>query len=290
MSSQQRGVETNRPRRSARLTARWVGVVLCLLVLGWLVRRAVAPAFGVDETWARVKREGTLRVGMDASYPPFENIDDGGGFTGLDVDLAFALADRWSATPRFVNVHFDGLYDALRAEKFDLIISALPYDRTLTRDVLYSRSYFNAGQVLLVQIVDESVGGVDDLEGKRIAVELGAEGHQLARQLARDRGWALEILPVRESEQAVRLVTLGEADALICDRVAAYGYLGRHPELRIAGDPLTDEPYVIATRLSAVTLMGEINAALEAWGVDGTLDMIKSRWLGGDDSRPESGS
>ena len=85
---------------------------------------------------------------MDASFPPFEVVDGDGRFVGFDVDLATALAERWGVGVRFVDVHFDGLYDALQADKFDLIISALPYDRTMTRDVAYSVSYYDAGELL----------------------------------------------------------------------------------------------------------------------------------------------
>ncbi|MFH1086070.1 MAG: hypothetical protein V1772_09945, partial [Chloroflexota bacterium] len=47
---------------------------------------ALTLLIGADESWARVQREGVLRVGMDASYPPFELVDDAGRFSGLDVD------------------------------------------------------------------------------------------------------------------------------------------------------------------------------------------------------------
>ena len=99
----------------------------------------------------RILASGVLRVGMDASYPPFETENADGTCAGYDVDLARALAARWGVRAEFVNVHLDGLYDALRAGKCDVIISAIPYDRTMTRDVLYSTAYLNAGLVLVVR-------------------------------------------------------------------------------------------------------------------------------------------
>jgi len=269
--------------------SRWRLLLLLPVVafLIWLGRGALGILSHRDEAWTRIHREGVLRIGMDASYPPFEVVDAKGVFTGFDVDLATALAQRWDVTPRFINVHYDGLYDALDMEKFDLIISALPYDRTRTRDVLYSQSYFNAGQVLLAH--RDSAASLDsilDLDGKRVAVELGAEAHQLARQLARDRGISLEIVPKREPDDAVALLlegreytAQGAVDALICDRIASYEYIHRFSALRLVGEPLTVEPYVIAARLDSPLLMREVDAALAAWHEDGLLDDLQRRWF-----------
>ncbi|NLD72658.1 MAG: amino acid ABC transporter substrate-binding protein [Chloroflexi bacterium] len=235
-----------------------------------------------DRTWARIQRDGLLRVGMDASYPPFEVVDDAGVFSGYDVDLARALGERWGVQVQFVNVHFDGLYDALRADKFDLIISALPYDRTLTRDLRYSQSYLNAGQVLLVR-ADDPAEEIADLGDGRLAVELGAEGHQLARRLARDRALEIEIAPGREPADVLALMADPATGGVLCDRVQAYTYLAEAQAhgapWRVAGSPLTDEPYVIAASIDAPDLISAVDQALTAWRADGTLEALSARWL-----------
>lgn len=260
---------------------RYLLVAAALLALGWLLLRAVGVSLRRDETWARIQREKVLRVGMEASFPPFEVVDADGRFSGFDVDLAAALAERWGARLECVNVHLDGLYDALQEKKFDLIISALPYDRTLTRDVGYSTSYFNAGQVLLARSDDLRIQSLNDLAGGRVAVELGAEGHQLARQWNRDKGWAVQILAAREPKEALALLLAGEAEALICDRITAVTYMAQHPgALHLAGPPLTDEPYVIAVRKDSPVLLEQVNLALAEWRANGFLEELQRRWLG----------
>ena len=257
----------------------WAALALGLLILMALALRMVSGVLRRDEVWARIQRDKVLRVGMDASFPPFETVDAEGRFSGLDVDLATELGRRWGVEVRFVNVSFDGLYDALKMDKFDLIISALPYDRTQTRDLLYSPSYFNAGQVLLARGDDLRLRSFDDLEGKTVAVELGSEAHQLVRRLARDKGMHLEILAEREPEQTVALLRQGKADALVCDRVTAYAYMRNADDLRLVGPPLTDEPYVIAARADAPILMEQVTRALEEWRANGLLDELLRKWL-----------
>ncbi len=244
----------------------------------WLALRAGGLLGTHDLSWARVVESGVLRVGMDASYPPFEAVTADGAFEGYDVDLARALAGRWGVRAEFVNVPLDGLYDALRADKFDLIISAMPWDRTLTRDVRYSAAYLNAGQVLVVR-EGSPIDGTDDLRGLRVAVELGSEGHLLARQLSRDGALEIEVVAAREPADVPALLDDATIAALICDRVQAWAYLAERPDWTIAGLPLTDESYVIAGPLEATTLMDNVDTALAEWGADGTLAALEGRWL-----------
>lgn len=251
----------------------------CLALVLWLAWRTLSSLGRRDTTWEQIRREGVLRVGMEAAYPPFESLDASGRFVGFDVDLATALAERWGVKVQFSNVHFDSLYDALKVRKFDLIVSALPYDATLTRDVLYSQSYFNAGQVLLARAGDARIQSLADVFGRKVAVELGAEAHQVVKQLARDKGLTIEIVAEREADAAVALLRAGRVDALVCDRVMAHRYLAQAPDLHLVGVPLADEPLVIAARLDSPVLIQEVNAALQAWREDGFLDELARRWL-----------
>ncbi|MFH1085849.1 MAG: transporter substrate-binding domain-containing protein, partial [Chloroflexota bacterium] len=252
---------------------------------------ALTLLIGADESWARVQREGVLRVGMDASYPPFELVDDAGRFSGLDVDLAQALAQRWGVRLELVNIHFDGLYDALFARRVDLIISALPHDPLMTRDVRYSQSYLNAGQTLVYHCAALGPRTADELTAAsarpaRVAVELGSEAHQTLRLLARDRALNVTIMPEREMEDATARLLAGEAEALLCDRVCALGQAAAHPELCASPALLTDEPYVIAAGFGAPQLISQVDAALVAWRADGALAALEQRWLAAPARRP----
>ncbi|MHB0856953.1 MAG: substrate-binding periplasmic protein [Anaerolineae bacterium] len=268
-----------RGRLAHSRVARWLPwIVLALAAALFMGPRIVQKLRAQDQTWERVQREGVLRVGMDASYPPFEVMGGEGQYVGLDVDLARALAERWGVQVVLVDVHLDGLYDALAAGKFDLIISALPYDRTLTRDVAFSESYVNAGHVLLAHR-DAEIRAWSNLADRRLGVELGAEAHQLAQQLARDRSVPVEIVALREADDVLAALVEGRVDAVLCDRIRAATYLHSVPGLETAGPPLSDEPFVIAARLDATVLMRAVNEALQAWRADGWLDALEDHWL-----------
>jgi len=66
---------------------------------------------------------------------------------------------------------------------------------------------------------------------------------------------------------------------VICDRITATTWVQRDPELWIVGEPLTQQPYVIAALPVAPLLMQEVNMALQEWQADGYLRELQSRWF-----------
>jgi len=230
-----------------------------------------------DETWERIQRDAVMRVAVDASYPPFEYIDEAGNPVGYDIDLAHELARRFGVDVDFVIISFDGLYDALEVERADLIISALPFDQRLTEDVAYSHSYFNAGQMLVVRESEDSISSTEDLQGRRVGVEWGSMGDVESRQLL--RRMEFELYQYAAPAEALGMLTDGEIDAVIADAVSVYQFDREHGAVRIAGPPVTDDPYVIATLLSSSVLQQQLNEAVLELSVNGFLDQLRIQWF-----------
>jgi ABC-type amino acid transport substrate-binding protein len=230
-----------------------------------------------DKTWERIQQQEVMRIGMDASYPPFENIDEEGNLTGYDIDLAHELGRRFAVDVDFVIISFDGLYDALVVERIDLIISALPFDIRLTEDVVYSYSYFNAGQVLAVQNDEEGIVSADDLAGRRVGVELGSMGDVEARQLLRSMDF--ELFLYRTPEETLTMLRDGEVDAAIMDVISTYQFIREQGEVKIVGPPMTDDPYVIAMPLNSPILQEQVNAAILELSADGFLEQLRMKWF-----------
>jgi len=230
-----------------------------------------------DETWEHIQQQGVMRVGMDASYPPFEDIDEEGKLIGYDVELTHELGRRFGVEVEFVIISFDGLYDALLVERIDLIISALPFDLRLTEDTAYSYSYFNAGQVLVVGENQDGIISVDNLAGRSVGVELGSMGDVEARQLLRTMEF--ELVPYRTPEEALTMLKEGQVDATIMDVVSTYQFIREQGGVKIVGSPVTDDPYVIAMPLKSRILQERINEAILELSATGFLDQLRVEWF-----------
>jgi arginine/lysine/histidine transporter system substrate-binding protein len=269
----------SRMNRRRRWWLTLVAGAVIVVLAAWILRSRFHLVWNTDPTWARIQTNQVLRVGLDATYPPFETTDAQGQYQGYDIDLANALAARWGVKVQFVQIHFDGFYDALKTNKCDLIISALPYDRMMTRDVLYSTSYFALGQVLLVMSQTTDIKTWRDLAGHQVAVELGSEAHQLLRQLARDGGQEVVINAQREPQGALDALLSGQAQALVVDRIAALGYLRQQPDLRLVAEPREEAPLVIAASLLSTEILKQVNLALNEWRGNGLLKQLEERWF-----------
>jgi polar amino acid transport system substrate-binding protein len=240
-----------------------------------------------DDTWDRVLESGVLRVGMDASFPPFETIAADGTLVGFDVDLAQEFGRRLGVEVQFIpNLPYDGLYDALAVGRVDVIISAIVVNPDRMADFAYSAHYFDAGQVLVVDVPSDrreeerDTEGMTDLDGSTLAVEFGTQGDLEARKWAR-RLSDLSVAPYQTAAEAVAAVAAGEADAALVDHVSALAAPGAGSNLVIVGEPVVEEPYAVAVRQDSRHLLRAINDALEEMTADGTLEMLITKWLKG---------
>lgn len=253
-----------------------LALALAGLAIGWLVQSIARGE--VDRSWERVQARGVLRVGIDLSYPPFGFVDGEGQPAGFDVDLGRALAARLGLRAEFVNLGYDGLYDALYAGQVDVLISGLVIDPMRMDDFAYTQPYFNAGQVLVVRRGGPSSQGMSDLAGMRLAVELGSDGDVEARRWAR-RLPGLEVQPWPDPLEALAAVEAGRADVALVDAISARMALRDHPMLRISGEPVTYEPYAVVARRRDRTLFEVIERTLGELEADGAVGRIFERWL-----------
>jgi ABC-type amino acid transport substrate-binding protein len=234
-----------------------------------------------DNIVVEIQRRGVLRVGLDASFPPFESLNEQGQVIGLDADIAREIAADLGVAVEFVNIGFDGLYDALHARRVDLVISGLPIDPRLTKDVAYSVSYFNAGQALLVRRYPAGpaaeITGPADLAGRTVAVEWGSLADMEARQLGRSLT-ALEIIPQPTAREAWLALAAGQAEAAIVDNIAAHEALASGEALVLVS-MLTDEWYAVAVDIRRRALLAQVNQTLVRLEETQALEALLARWF-----------
>ncbi len=249
--------------------SRWPSLLLLLaLAAGW----SCGP--GDEDAIARIQRTGVLRIGTDATYPPFESVDPATGeLSGFDVDLVRVIAERLRARAEFIVVPFDGIVPGLKSGKYDLIVSAMTITPERARQVLFTQPYTVAGQSIVVRSSEASVSGAGDLAGKRIGCQLGTTGEMEARKIPRAQVVSFDAIGA-----AFRDLENGNLDAAIADTPTARIFIRDHATLRLAGEPLTREDFGMAVRPRDAGLAEAINEILDALRADGTMRLIEERW------------
>jgi polar amino acid transport system substrate-binding protein len=263
------------------LRQRWLVLAAVAVVLLLVVVLLLWQTVGItrDRVWDHIQTNGQWLVGMDPSFPPFQNLDEAGQPVGFDVDLARAIAAHWGVEVQIEGIGFDGLVDAVQAGRLDSAISALPYQPERTQDVAFSDAYFEAGLVLVTPTGSAAVASVDDLAGRRLAVEWGSEGDVQARLLRR-RFPDLILLPYETPQAALLAVAAGQADAALVDHISALQFTAGDARLAISPQVVVSDPYVIVLPRRAPVLQQQVGEALQALQADGTLDVLITRWFG----------
>ncbi len=229
-----------------------------------------------DRTWERVRKVGTLRVGMDLGVPPFA-MPGNGDAQGFDADLARDLAARLNLRVEIVNTPSDALYDALLTGTVDALIAALPVTPEFRKEVAYSVPYVEMGERAIVR-TGSGIARPADLVNLRIGAELGSDGDLAARVLARHT--TIRLSSAYDSgDAALADLQQGELDAVVLDGIAARHAAATNPTLTMLPEPVLANGYVIATRTDAHILTRSLAVALDNARAAGVLGTLEAHWL-----------
>lgn len=220
----------------------------------------------------------TLKVALDPTFPPFQNTTANGGFEGFDIDLINAIADAEGLTLEMEGLPFDGIIPALQAGTVDLTISTMTITPERAQAVDFSRPYFKSGQAIAVQESNTDITSYDNLNGKRVAVQIGTVGAEKA-----EAAQAADVRTFDNTPLALQELANGNVDAVIADSpVILYAIKsGNAPGIKVSGELLTEEYYGIAAPKGSANLE-KINAGLATIIENGTYEEVYQKWFSGE--------
>ena len=125
------------------------------------------------DTLDEVKKRGTLVVGTEAAYVPYEFFKDG-RIIGYDPDIVEFIVGKLGVKAQLVDTAWNGIIPALYAKKFDVIVSAMTITRERAEKVLFSMPYADASNAILLRANEDRIKTADDLSGKVVGVQLGS--------------------------------------------------------------------------------------------------------------------
>ncbi|MBQ7782887.1 MAG: transporter substrate-binding domain-containing protein [Oscillospiraceae bacterium] len=126
-------------------------------------------------------------------------------------------------------------------------------------------------------IPKNKVFSINDLSGKTIGVQFGTVGDAYASDIA-----DATVERYNKGADAVMELKQGKLDAVLIDVEPAKVFVQNNKDLKILDETFAVEEYAIAIKKGNTELTDKINSALSALSSDGTLDLIKSNWIGDD--------
>ncbi|MVW62817.1 gamma subclass chorismate mutase AroQ [Massilia sp. NEAU-DD11] len=205
--------------RAATIHGAWIAVLLAAAL-------TPAQAGRLDDIAAR----GVLRVGSTGDYKPFSYRQTGGGFIGMDVELAGELARSLGVRLELVPTTWPTLMADLGADKFDLALSGVSVTAERRRQALFSVPYLHDGKTPITRCENaarfQTLAQIDRPE-VRLIVNPGGTNERFAR--ARAPHARLTVYP--DNVTIFGQIVSGAADLMITDAIETRLQQRLHPQL-----------------------------------------------------------
>jgi len=228
---------------------------------------------------------GTLTVGTELGYPPFEMFaDDGVTEIGLDIDLAKALSEELGVEVVFQNTRFDGILDGLAVDKYDVVMSAVTITPDRAKAVDFSNPYIENWQAIVVMKGDAPITGPEDLSGKKVSYQEATTSTAYLNKFIDTGAVKCEIAEFEKVMDCFEDLKNGRVDAVLCDSVVADDYVAQNPSLyeitwvqsSVAGEE--PELFGVAVKKGNAELLTAVNDALAVLKANGTYEQICKDW------------
>lgn len=217
--------------------------------------------------------------GAEASFAPFESLDDKGNIVGIDADILAALFGELGVDYEYKNVGWDPVFQKVQSGDLDFGASGITVTKERLETYDFTDPYFEATQVIVVK-EDSPVQSKEDLKGKKVSVQINTTGHTAAKKLLGEASKnisAFENLPL-----AIQKVIDGGADAAIGDNAVVAEYLKNNPDkgLKIVEDDSFDkEYYALLVKKGNKETLDLLNEGLKKIKENGKLKEITGQEL-----------
>lgn len=227
-----------------------------------------------DSTTSTSADGGTLRMGTNATFPPYEFVGDDGNVQGIDADIAAAIADKLGMKLEITDMEFDSLIPALQSDTIDVALAGMTVTPDRQENVDFSDSYAKGVQVIIVKDGSD-IASPDDLEGKNIGVQTGTTGDIYCTD---DYGQE-NVKQFNNGPLAVAALVNGQIDCVVIDQEPAKNYVAANSGLKILDTAYADEDYAIAIKKGNTELLDKVNGALKELQDDGTVQSIVDKYI-----------
>lgn len=241
----------------------------------------VAPSHALtltEEEQAWLTAHPTLRMGVDATWPPFEYRDEHGRYAGLAADYVALIEKRLGIK---MEVYEPSSWSEVLAQAKAGTVNLLPGAMSTAERETYlsfTRPYLDFPIVILARKGGPQPRELKDLYGLKIAVVENYAPHEILRSQHPD----LYLLPVPTVAAALQALGTGQADALVGDLASSVWGLR---QLKLDGIAITgDTPYRYQLAMAVpknqaifASILDKVFAELSS----SEVEAMQEQWIGG---------
>ena len=202
----------------------------------------------------------------EAGFAPYEYYENG-EIVGVDVAIAEEIAKELGKKLVVKNIDFDSIVSELKSGKADFAAAGMSITEERKKQVDFTIEYVTSNQVVVVK-KDSSLNDITQLDGKRIAVQLGTVGDSYVTENYKNS----EINRQKKFLVAAEAVKNNKADCIVMDQIPAQQLVSQNPELKILDGVLFKDSYGMAVKKGNTELLDTMNTVLQRLIDEGNID------------------
>jgi polar amino acid transport system substrate-binding protein len=244
---------------------------LIALILSALLLLSMAACSGGDKGMTIEK--GKLIMSTNAEFPPYEMTTDDGGFAGIDIEIAQAIAEKLGLELVIDDMDFNAALLAVQQGKSDMVMAGVTVDPDRQKVMDFSNSYATGVQVIIVK--EDSNVTADTLGDFMIGTQKGTTSDIYCS----DDFGAEHVTTYDSSITAVQALINGQVDCVVVDNAPAQELVKANPGLKILETEYITENYAIGFNKGNTQLQEAVNKALAELTADGTIQKIIDKYI-----------
>jgi polar amino acid transport system substrate-binding protein len=220
-------------------------------------------------------QEGTLTVGIDTPYPPFE-IGQVPDVSGYDVEVMNGIAEEIGLDVEYIDTGFGTIFRDTANGQFDTAAAASDIDEEREKVVDFTDPYYLSSTALVVP-EDSDIASVEDLSGAIVGVQDGTS----QQDYAEDDTDASEVRGFPEGPNAISAMNTGQVEAVLTDQATGVLAVEETEGIEIVEEIPTDVFFGFAVAPDNDALREAMNEALATLKEDGTITDLYAEYFDG---------
>ncbi|MBE6670563.1 MAG: transporter substrate-binding domain-containing protein [Ruminococcaceae bacterium] len=214
-------------------------LMILALMATMLLSFAACGKAGAEKDLENVKEKGTLVVGMECAYAPYNwaqaesneytvKLDNGMYADGYDIQIAKKVAEAIGVTLVIKPIEWDGLIPALESGEIDMIIAGMSPTEKRKLSIDFSDTYFDSNLVMVVKNNGPyaSATSIQDFSGAKITGQLNTFHYDVIDQIT---GVTKETA-LADFSALIQSLASGAIDGYVCEKPGAVSAVASNPE------------------------------------------------------------
>lgn len=253
-----------------------LGLLLAIIALLVVTTACGSGKTENGQTGNKTGNKPVLTMGTSAEFYPYEFIDTASGseeIKGFDIDIANYIANELGFEIKIENMDFGGLIAALQTGRVDFVISGMTPTPERAEKVDFSMNYFEQFNTI-VSFKNTNLKTVEDLNGKKVAVQLGSIQEELAKSIE-----GVEVVSLNKIPELIQELISGRIDAVILEDTVAKGYTNKNSDLEYTVIPSDEANGSAVAFPKGSDQVEKFNNVIKKMQENGEMDKLIEKWF-----------